>query len=103
MPFERKHFTSFSAVVPNLLGLKSRRYVFCTFLVPCDIKTVINIPIWQLFWSHLDLLQVPVPEFVPVVGNLYFSADWYPHTTMGVVFVLTKVVQLELFLETHVK
>ena len=52
--------------VPNLLGLKSRRHVLCTFLVPCDIKTVINIPIWQLFWSHLDLLQVPVPGLVPV-------------------------------------
>ena len=46
------------AMVPKLLGLKSRSHVLCTFLVLCDIKTVINIPIWQLFWSHLDLLQV---------------------------------------------
>ena len=59
------------SVVPNLLGLKSRRHVLCTFLVPCDIKTVINIPIWQLFWSRLDLLQVLVPGCVPVVGNLW--------------------------------
>ena len=32
-------------VVPNLLGLKSRRHALCTFLVLCDIKNVINIPV----------------------------------------------------------
>ena len=61
-------------MVPNLLGPKSRRHVLCTFLVPCDIKTVINLPIWQLFWSHPDLLQVPVPGPVPVAGNLWLRA-----------------------------
>ena len=63
------------AMVPKLLGLKSRSHVLCTFLVLCDIKTVINIPIWQLFWSHLDLLQVRVPGRVPVVGNLCAKAS----------------------------
>ena len=51
----------------NLLGLNTRRHVLCTFLVPCGNK---NIPIWQLFWSHLDLLQIPLMRGVPVVGNL---------------------------------
>ena len=30
----------------------------------------INIPIWQLFWPHLDPLLVQVMGSVPVVGNL---------------------------------
>ena len=34
----------------------------------------INITIWQLFWSHLDLLQVLVLGCVPVVGNLWSMA-----------------------------
>ena len=63
------HFScqSSTSEVPNLLGLESRHHLLCTFLVPCDIKTVINVPIWQLFWSHLDLLQVLVPGRVPLV------------------------------------
>ena len=28
---------------------------------PCDFKTETNTPIWQLFWSNLDLLHVQVP------------------------------------------
>ena len=44
--------------------------MFYVHLVPCDIKTVINIPIWKLFWYQLDPLQVPVTGRVPVVENL---------------------------------
>ena len=42
-------------------------------LVPCGIKAEGNIPLWQLFWSHVDLLQVPLLGPVPVVGNLCSS------------------------------
>ena len=33
-----------------------------------------EIPPWQLFWSHLDHLQVPVLGPVPVFGNLWHRA-----------------------------
>ena len=61
---------SLKSVVPNHLGVMSRCHALFTFLVLCDIKTVINIPICQLFWSHLDLLQAPVPGCILVVENL---------------------------------
>ena len=62
--------SSIASVVPNPLGPKSQHPVFkqCWSHLASKLSEIYHFG--QLFWSHLDQLQVLAPGPVPVVGNL---------------------------------